>query len=974
MRDAPQRGVFISRQRELSLLRGALEEAQQRHGQIVVVSGEAGIGKTRLAQELAAVAALGNASVLWGRCVQGETSPPYWPWTQIVRSFADRCTVATLRRVLGPAAGRVSLIVPQVGERLRIPTAPEIGTNRFQLFDAVHTFLQRASLQAPLLLVLEDLHWADQNSLLLLELIAQELSGHSVLVVATYRDGEVRAPLAQTFGELARVGVTRVVLSGLSADDTGRLMAGITGHRLPPEMVNLIHARTGGNPFFVTEIARLPSVDARAVPENVRAAISQRLSRLSQLARQALIVASVIGHEFELRVVAAVLSDAPEKSLLGALDEALEAELIEPLLRGDHWYHFKHELIRDALYDSTPPGSRAQWHAAILHRLERVQGGVVNDYAELAMHAARAELLVGSATLVKYSRMAGEQKLAAHAFEDALPHFERAWRAHNAAPLDAEAAAILFGLGSAQATTALRWNRQEGWANLRKAITYYLQTGDVDRAVAAATHPSIVPEGAADVSEVVEPILGVVPRGSREEGRLLARLGAAAYFETGDYRRARAAFDRALEIATTHRDQALELRVLAYETSVDHFDLRWPDVLSKSRSVLNLARCIDDLHSETYARYRTAFVLTHTGCAGQARLEVAANLAAAERLRDHGLLADALYVASLLAQLTGAWHEARAHSNRGLTLAPEHLPLLQARVLLEYETGHEKQRRDYLQRLVEVDRRAGTYPLAGVFTAITLSQTAARSPKVAESEAALSAIRDVLARASSLPNAVMTARMARAFLCIRDARAGDPEAELDFLEPFERVVPTQWCVAIGRLLGLLARAAGQPRRANARFEAALAFCRRSGYRPELAWTCHDYAGGLLDTGNRDDRLKAAALVDEADHIAVELGMRPLGARIAAFRERYRVRLDRKPAGLTTRELEILRLIAAGKANKEIAQALVISTNTVANHVAHVLAKTGASNRTQAAAYAASHHLFEPTAPSARSAVPSALEK
>ncbi len=113
-------------------------------------------------------------------------------------------------------------------------------------------------------------------------------------------------------------------------------------------------------------------------------------------------------------------------------------------------------------------------------------------------------------------------------------------------------------------------------------------------------------------------------------------------------------------------------------------------------------------------------------------------------------------------------------------------------------------------------------------------------------------------------------------------------------------------------------------------------------------------------------MKAASLLDEGEQIAENLGMRPLAARIAGFRERYRVRLDRKPAGLTTRELEILRLIAAGKANKEIAQALFISTNTVAIHVAHVLAKTGASNRTEAAAYAARHHLFEPASPAAAS--------
>ena len=168
--------------------------------------------------------------------------------------------------------------------------------------------------------------------------------------------------------------------------------------------------------------------------------------------------------------------------------------------------------------------------------------------------------------------------------------------------------------------------------------SYYLQAGDVGRAVTAATHPSVLPEGASDVSEVIEQIVAAVPRGSTQEGWLRARLGAAVYFETADYGRARAAFDRALEIAAAHRDPALELRTLAYETSVDHFDLRWHDVLSKSRRVLKLARRIDDPHSETYARYRAAYVLTHTGRTDEARVEVEANLTAAERLRDHGLL------------------------------------------------------------------------------------------------------------------------------------------------------------------------------------------------------------------------------------------------------------------------------------------------------------------------------------------------
>ena len=164
-------------------------------------------------------------------------------------------------------------------------------------------------------------------------------------------------------------------------------------------------------------------------------------------------------------------------------------------------------------------------------------------------------------------------------------------------------------------------------------------------------------------------------------------------------------------------------------------------------------------------------------------------------------------------------------------------------------------------------------------------------------------------------------------------------------------MPTQSGLTTGRVLGLLAHAVGQKRRAWNHFDRALAFCRASGFKPELAWTCHDYAAALLDLGGRDDRVRAAALLDEGEQIAAALGLGPLRKRIAAFRERYRLRLERNPAGLTTREFEVLQLLAKGKANKDIAEALFISTHTVAVHVARVLEKTGSSNRTAAVAYA-----------------------
>jgi DNA-binding CsgD family transcriptional regulator len=163
-----------------------------------------------------------------------------------------------------------------------------------------------------------------------------------------------------------------------------------------------------------------------------------------------------------------------------------------------------------------------------------------------------------------------------------------------------------------------------------------------------------------------------------------------------------------------------------------------------------------------------------------------------------------------------------------------------------------------------------------------------------------------------------------------------------------------------RLLGLLAHGAGEARRAIAHFEDALAFCRRSGYWPELARTSYEYASVLLDAGGRDQRTRAAILLEEGHGLSLQLGMRPLAVAIAAFRGRYGVRLDRKPVGLTNRELEILGLVALGKTNKEIAEALGVSTNTVAVHVAHVLHKTGSSNRTKAVSYARQHQLLGAT--------------
>jgi DNA-binding CsgD family transcriptional regulator len=793
--------------------------------------------------------------------------------------------------------------------------------------------------------------------LFLLEFIVQDIAIHPLLVLATYRDGEVAAPLVQTLGELARLGMPRIELNGLTLDGTARLMARVAGRRAATRVVRQVHARTDGNPFFVTEIARLDTRDPTAIPHNVWMAISRRLNQLSELANRTLVVAAVIGLEFDFPLLRAALPNAGEEALLRALDAGLQALVIEPLpSRGEEWYQFKHALIREALYESISPSRRARWHGTIAQALERLLGDHLEDRAaELARNAADAGSLIEPAILAKYSCIAGDRLLAVHAFEEALTHFDRAWRAREGLSFDAVAAATLVGFGRAQAATAVRWNRQLGWITLRRAIEYYLRAGEINRAITVATDPLISAEGATDVAATIRQLLDVTPRGSLQEGCLRARLGAAVYFETGDYQAAQGAFSRALGISASEHEAGLELRTLAYATSVDHFDVRWLEVLAKSRRIRELARRVDDLHSETYARFRAAYALTQTGCTDEGILESDASLALAERLKDHGLLADALYVKSVLAQLRGEWREARAHSDRALALSQHQLPFLHIRLLLECETGNQKAVDGYLQRLLAAERHAGPWPLAGMLAAMALSQCGCFWNDSTRCNAALRAANAVLERQPSIPLARVGSRISRGLVAVCRSRPDDCEEELHFLEPFKGMILASSLVT-DRLLGLLAHGAGQTRRAIGHFEDALTFCRRSGYRPELAWTCYECARALLQAGRRDDRERAAILLEESHGLSLQLGMRPLLNAIAAFRRRYGLRLDRKPVGLTNRELEVLGLLSLGKTNKEIGDALCISTNTVAVHVVHVLNKTGSSNRTEAASYAVRHHL------------------
>jgi len=649
-------GVFVGRQREMGDLKACLEDALSGRGRMVMLVGEPGIGKTRTAHELATYAGLRGAQVLWGRSYEEQGVPPYWPWVQAIRSYVRERDPEQLRSEMGSGAADIAEVVSDVRERLPdLQPAPQLEPEqaRFRLFDSITAFLRTASQRQPLVLVLDDLHWADQPSLLLLQFVARELGGARLLIIGTYRDMELsrQHPLSEVLGELTRERLfQRVLLRGLTQDDVGRFIEMTSGNSPSRGLVEAVHTQTEGNPLFVTEVVRLlvqegaltsdPSPSGRGetegrgegdswtirIPEGVREVIGRRLNRLSQRCNEALTVASIVGREFTLAHLRPLVEEVTEDRLFEVLEEALAARVIEELPQSVGRYQFTHALIQETLAEELSITRRVRLHARIAQALEELYCDETDAHAaELAHHFGQAQTLTGPEKVAHYSLLAGERALASHAYEDALTHFEKGLVARDItlsgteAASDEEAAALLFGLARAQSATVERHQFGEAFATLSRAFEYYTETGNVALAVAAAEF-QISSAGARipGVSQLISRALTLVPADSHEAGRLLSRyggiLGAGA-----DYEGAQRALGRAMSIAKREGDVPLEAQTLTYAAGVSGRHLHWQDSVDNGLRAIELATGDENPYSEMLSRYWTALSLLFMGDLDAAR-------------------------------------------------------------------------------------------------------------------------------------------------------------------------------------------------------------------------------------------------------------------------------------------------------------------------------------------------------------------
>jgi predicted ATPase len=555
-------GAFVGRQQEMGSLKAALEDTISGQGRLIMLVGEPGIGKTRTAEELATLARQQGAAALWGRCPEERGAPPFWPWVQIIRSYMGEREPGTLRSQLGAGAADIAHVVSEMREVLpELPPLPPMQDPeqaRFRLFDSITSFLKQASHKQPLLLVLDNLHWADPSSLRLLEFTAQELAEARVLVIGTYRDIEVSRghPLYHTLGELTHQRLyQRVLLRGMNQGDVGRVMETVGKVGLPQELVATVHQHTGGNPLFVGEVVRLLAQEGLLLPERldglkgwdfrlpegIREVIGRRLDRLSGRCNEILPIASVIGREFSIRLLGQIVQQ-PEEQVLEVLEEALAARIIEELPRPVGRYQFTHALIQETLASELTTTRKVRLHARIAESLEKLYGQQAEAHAaELAQHFAEAEAVLGAEKLVQYSLLAGEKALAAYAWEEALQHFQRGLegkgiRLQGIEPAeDAETAALLFGLARAQLATLERHEMREAMPSLRRAFDHYIQAGDIAQAIAVVEYPApSQAEVHIELAQLLSRALALVPPDSHSAGRLLSAYGRCISFR-GDY-------------------------------------------------------------------------------------------------------------------------------------------------------------------------------------------------------------------------------------------------------------------------------------------------------------------------------------------------------------------------------------------------------------------------------------------------------
>jgi len=516
--------------------------------------------------------------------------------------------------------------------------------------------------------------------------------------------------------------------------------------------------------------------------------------------------------------------------------------------------------------------------------------------AELAYHFSEAQTLLGSEKLVRYSILAGEQALAVYAHGEAQEHFHKALTAKEGQPKDEELADILFGLGRARAAMSPRSKAQEVWDIFVQAFDYYVEIGNIHKALEVAGYPNMFGPYVTGQTRVIERAFELAPADSRQMGPLLLGYGIALYYELGDYDKAEETLDRAIEIAERERDTALQIRILAHAAAAGTGYRRFEESAQRGLRVLELLSKAEDPVSENFAQVRVANHAVMTGNVDRARHYLAESVVAAEKSGHHVNLTLSYYLSAALARLQGDWQAVRHFTDKALNLSKNEALCLSLSSLLHHELGEPEEGNALIEQLR--DTVPLTAPEAG-FERMVVGESMALITQThgsdCEADTANRVAQIILSSSRLNPGNKASSGAILGIIAAYRQDAGLAHEQYEILKSEIYKVTNVFLINLDRTLGLLAHIMGRFDAAASHFEDSLAFCRKAGYRPELAWTCHDYASlrhALRGVGVRryssqgvgqDDREGALALLDEANDISTELGMRPLNEKVLALK-------------------------------------------------------------------------------------------
>ncbi|SFF41636.1 ATP-binding protein [Blastococcus tunisiensis] len=923
--------AFVGRTAELAELSAGIVAAAAGRGGLLLLSGPAGIGKTRTVEEATARA----PAVAWGRCVDDPGAPPLWPWRRVVRTLPE------VRAAVAQALSGIDLLREGSAD-------PEAA--RFTLVATATEALLDAAEPAGLVVVLEDLHWADETSLRLLRHLAGEVQRSRLLVVATYRDpagGPGDRPLDRTLPDLLRWPTTRALpLPPLGEDDVRAFLP-----RAPAEAVRVAHRRSGGNPLYLRAVARAPATASGEGSAELRHLVRTTLTSLPAPVLDLLDTAAVLGEEVDAGLVAAVTGRLPDEVREG-LDAAVRAGVLTAVPDVPGRRRFAHAVVRDAFYADLSPSAREEWHRRAAGALEQVAADDETAAGPVAGHWLRAAS--ERATLLRatsWARRAAEAATRSMAFDEAARFLAMALAAADrAGPAPGERAELLLDL----ATAEFRAGR------FGESLDHATAASD---AAAACGRTDLLAPAALTVQDVAAPgfppaVLRMCERALADpslagrpalRSRLLAQ-AASVLADAGRGTASTAHATEALALAEESGDpqaviDAVRARMKAHPTALPR-----EERLRLGLLAIDHASATGQPLAELWgAKWRIDAALE---CGDMATVddELARVTALARRTRLPLVRWHDLRLRASVTALYGRFEEALALNEQARVVGATELTQdlsaagMSGAFLYQYAmvTGIA---RDLDGEAVALMDLADDVPIVQASRTVVALVAGRRD----EAEARYAALRPRLTD----PDFVESAGVAETLVPLVE-EFGDAAAA----EALGGIVATfgldaggagvYCCGSTEVLLGRLAAVGGGWDEAIPHFEEALRVDLRTGARPAAVNDRVGLAGALVRRGRTTDLSRAGELARSALAEARRLGMPGAQRRAAALVEGAG-RAARAADPLTVREREIAALVSAGLTNRQIAGRLFLSARTVETHVRHILTKLGLANRTQIAA-------------------------